>query len=200
MGNVTHVSSPKEINIATNLSSSRAKVFLESRFYIRDALSKLFDLNPLEIPLRANPGEPPTLPKGMGYVSMSHCQDACIICWNKERIGIDIECSDRNFNYKRLAQKYFYQKIINNSELNKYYILKQWSAIEAAIKWDSGKLSKDIKYWQYKNYKKNLYHIKKKLTVNLNQFSFLKWTISIASQNDLYSSNNIICNNIGHIK
>ena len=66
MGNVTHVSSPKEINIASNLSSSRAKVFLESRFYIRDALSKLFDVNPLEIPLRANPGEPPTLPKGMG--------------------------------------------------------------------------------------------------------------------------------------
>ena len=196
MGNVTHVSSPKEINIASNLSSSRAKVFLESRFYIRDALSKLFDLNPLEIPLRANPGEPPSLPKGMGYVSMSHCQDACIICWNKERIGIDIECSDRNFNYKGLAQKYFYQKIINNSELNKYDILKQWSAIEAAIKWDRGKLSKDIKHWQYKNFKKNIFHKKKKLTVNLNQFSFLKWTISIASQNNLYSSINIICNNI----
>ena len=199
MGNFTHVSSPKEINIASNLSSSRAKVFLESRFYIRDALSKLFDLNPLEIPLRANPGEPPTLPQGMGYVSMSHCQDACIICWNKERIGIDIECSDRNFNYQGLAQKYFYQEIINNSELNKYDILRQWSAIEAAIKWDRGKLSKDIKYWRYKNYKKNIFHIKKKLTVNLNQFSFLKWTISIASQNDLYSSTNIICNNIRHI-
>ena len=196
MGNVTHVSSPKEINIASNLSSSRAKVFLESRFYIRDALSRLFDLKPLEIPLRANPGEPPTLPIGMGYVSMSHCQDACIICWNKERIGIDIECSDRNFNYKGLAQKYFYQKIINNSELSKYDILKQWSAIEAAIKWDRGKLSKDIKYWRYKNYKKNIFHTKKKLLVNLNQFSFLKWTISIASKNDLYSSINIICNNI----
>ena len=90
MGNVTHVSSPKEINVASNLSSSRAKVFLESRFYIRDALSKLFDLNPLEIPLRAYPGEPPTLPKGMGYISMSYCQNACIICWNQERIGINI--------------------------------------------------------------------------------------------------------------
>ena len=200
MGNVTHVSSPKEINIASNLSLSRAKVFLESRFYIRDALSKLFDLNPLEIPLRAYPGEPPTLPKGMGYISMSHCQDACIICWNKERIGIDIECSDRDFNYKMLAQKYFNPKIINNSELNKYDILKQWSAIEAAIKWDRGKLSKDIKYWQSKNYKKTISHTKKKLTVNMDQFSFLKWTISIASQNDLYSSINIICNNIGHIK
>ena len=196
MGKVTHVSTPKEINIASNLSSSRAKVFLESRFYIRDALSHLFDLNPLEIPLNSYPGESPALPKGMGYLSMSHCQDACIICWNKEKIGIDIECSDRNFNYKGLAQKYFYQKIINNSELKKYDILKQWCAIEAAIKWDRGKLSKDIKYWQYKKYKKNIFHIKKKLKVNLNQFSFLRWTISIASQNDPYSSINIICNNI----
>ena len=124
MRNVTHVSTPHEINIASNLSSSRSKVFLESRFYIRDALSNLFDLNPLKIPLQANPGEPPSLPYGMGYISMSHCQDACIVCWNKERIGIDIECSDRNFNYKGLAQKYFYQEIINNSELNKYDILK----------------------------------------------------------------------------
>ena len=198
-GNVTHVSSPKEINIASNLSSSRAKVFLESRFYIRDALSNFFDLNPLEIPLRANPGEPPSLPKGMGYISMSHCKDACIICWHKEKIGIDIEFSDRNFNYKSLAKKYFYKKNINESELNKRNILKEWSAIEAAIKWDRGKLSKDIKYWKYKNYKKNIFHMEKKLTVNLNQFSFLKWTISIASQNDLYSSMNIICNNIRHI-
>ena len=200
MSNVTHVSTPHEMNIASNLSLSRSQVFLESRFYIRDALSNLFDLNPLKIPLKANPGEPPSLPNGMGYISMSHCQDACIVSWNKERIGIDIECSERNFNYQGIAQKYFYKKIINNSELNKYDILKQWSAIEAAIKWDRGKLSKDIKYWKYKNFKKNIFHIEKKLTVNLNQFSFLKWTISIASQNDLYSSNNIICNNIGHIK
>ena len=199
MGNVTHVSSPKEINIASNLPSSRAKIFLASRFYMRDALSKLFYLNPLEIPLRANPGEPPSLPKGMGYISMSHCEDACIICWNRKRIGIDIECSERNFNYKGIAEKYFYKNIVNNSELNKYDILKQWSAIEAAIKWDRGKLSKDIKYWKYKNNKKNIFHIDKKSTINLNQFSFLKWIISIASQNDLYSSINIICNNIRHI-
>ena len=199
MGNFTHVSTPNEINIASNLSSSRAKIFLESRFYIRDALSTLLNLDPFEIPLKAYPGEPPTLPKGMGYISMSHCQDACIICWNKVRIGIDIEFSNRDFNYKGLAKKYFYKENINDSKFNKYNILKEWSAIEAAIKWDRGKLSKDIKYWRYKNYKKNIFHSKKKLTVNLNQFSFLKWTISIASQNDLYSYTNIICNNIRHI-
>ena len=28
-------------------------------------------------------------------------------------------------------------------------ILNQWCAIEAAIKWDHGKLAKDINQWQY---------------------------------------------------
>jgi len=198
MGDVTHVSTPNEINIASNLTSSRAKVFLASRFYIRDALSNLFNLKPSEIPLKANPGEPPTLPKGMGYISMSHSQDACIVCWNKERIGIDLEFSDRSFNHKGLAKKYFYKRIINNSEFNKYNILREWSAIEAAIKWDRGKLSKDIKYWDYRNYEKKILHTKKNLKVNLDQFSYLKWIISIASQNDIHSSINIVCNNISY--
>ena len=196
MGNVTHVSTPNEINIASNLSSSRAKVFLESRFYIRDALSNLFDLKPLDIPLKSNPGEPPTLPEGMGYISMSHCRDACIICWNREKIGIDIECSDRNFNYKGLAKKYFYKKFTDDYNLKRYSILKEWNAIEAAIKWDRGKLSKDLKYWQYKNNEKNIFHVKKNLIVNLEQFSFLNWTISIVSENDIYYSINIICTDI----
>ena len=28
-------------------------------------------------------------------------------------------------------------------------ILNQWCAVEAAIKWDHGKLAKDINDWQY---------------------------------------------------
>ena len=185
---VKHVSTINEINIASNLPSSRAKVFLESRFYMREALSNLLHLDPLKIPLTANPGEPPTLPKGMGYISLSHCQDACIICWSNKNIGIDIECSNRNFNYEGLAKKYFHTK-----KMNKFNILKEWCAIEAAIKWDRGKLSKDIKNWKYRNCKKIIFHTKKKLKVNLNQFSFSKWIISIATQNDIGSSTNIIC-------
>ena len=190
---VTHVSTQNEMDIAAKLSATRAKVFLESRFYIRDALSNLFNINPLEIPLTANPGEAPTLPKGMGYISLSHCKDACIVCWHKEKIGIDIECSDRNFNYRGLAKKYLHQKNINDSKLNKYNVLKEWSAIEAAIKWDRGKLSKDIKYWCYGNLEKNIFHTKKNLKVNLNQFTFLKWIISLAFQEDIKSSTNLIC-------
>ena len=110
MGSSIHVSTSKETQIASRLSQKRAKIFLESRFYIRKSLSSIFDIHPLKIPLTANPGEAPILPKEMGNISISHCDDACIICWHKKKVGIDIERSDRNFNYINLAEKYFNQK------------------------------------------------------------------------------------------
>ena len=59
--------------------------FLESRAYIRQCLGNLFNLNPLEIPIIANPGEPPKLPKGMGHCSFSHCNDAIILVWHEKK-------------------------------------------------------------------------------------------------------------------
>ena len=54
----------EEIKTAKTLSGLRSKVFLETRAYLRQSLSSLFDLDPIEIPLNALPGEPPKLPKG----------------------------------------------------------------------------------------------------------------------------------------
>ena len=183
MGCVTHVSTSSELQIASKLSQPRAKIFLETRYYMRDALSALFNINPLKIPITANPGKPPKLPNGMGYISISHCKDAFIIGWYREKIGIDIERSDRDFNYQKLAEKYFREENIKNYALNKYLILKEWSAIEAAIKCDRGKLSKDIKEWKYKINKDTLYHKSKQIKLNLIQIPFLDWTISIAYKN-----------------
>ncbi len=197
MGCVTHVSTSSELQIASNLSQARAKVFLESRYYMRNALSTLFDINPMEIPITANPGEPPNLPNGMGYISISHCKDAFIIGWHREKIGIDIERSDRDFNYQKLVKKYFQEENISNDNLNRYLILKEWSAIEAAIKYDRGKLSRDIKEWKYQINKKNLYHISKKIKLNYIQISLLDWTISIAYKNKIeYDLPIIICSNL----
>ena len=67
--------------------------------------------------------------------------------------------------------------------MNKYLILKEWSAIEAAIKYDKGKLSRDIKEWKYQINDKILYHKSKKIKLNLIQIPFLDWTISIAYKN-----------------
>ena len=72
MGCVTHVSTSSELKIASNLSTVRAKIFLETRFYMRDALSTLFKINPMKVPITALPGQPPKLPNGMGYISISH--------------------------------------------------------------------------------------------------------------------------------
>jgi len=197
MGLLKHVSTSSELQIASNLSQARAKIFLETRYFMRDALSALFNIEPIRIPIIAPPGKPPKLPKGMGFISISHCKDAFIMGWHHEKIGIDIERSDRDFNYQSLAKKYFQQENIKNSNLNKSLILKEWSAIEAAIKYDRGKLSKDIKEWIYQKDEENLYHKSKKIKLNLTQLAFLDWIISIACKNkNSYRTPKIICSNL----
>ncbi len=197
MGYVTHVSTSSELRIASNLSQARAKIFLETRYYMRDALSALFNINPMKVPIKAHPGKPPELPNGMGYISISHCKDAFIVGWHRENIGIDIERSDRDFNYQKLANKYFQKENVKNFNMNKYLILKEWSAIEAAIKYDKGTLSRDIKEWKHEINKRNLYHKSKRIKLDLIQIPFLDWTISIAFKNNaLYELPQIICSNL----
>ena len=197
MSYVTHVSTSNELQIAANLSKARAKIFLETRYYMRDALSALFNISPLKIPITAHPGEPPKLPDGMGYISISHCKDAFIIGWHKDNIGIDIERSDRNFSYKKLAKKYFSQDNIKSYNLNQLSILQEWSAMEAAIKYDRGKLSKDIKEWKYQKNKESIYHKSKKIKLSIIQLPFLDWTISIAIKNKIiYDLPKVICSDV----
>ena len=197
MGYVTHGSTSTELQIASHLSQAKAKIFLETRYYMRDALSALFNINPIKIPITAHPGKPPKLPKGMGYISISHCRDAFIIGWHRENIGIDIERSDRDFNYQNLAKKYFQKENIKNYNFNRYLILKEWSAIEAAIKCERGKLSRDIKEWKYQLNQEKLYHKSKKIKLNLMQIAFLDWTISIAYKNKIsFDAPKIICSNL----
>ena len=124
---VKDVATVEEINIAKNLSISRSKIFLETRAYLRQSLSTLFNLDPLEIPINAHPGEPPSLPSGMGNISLSHCKDAIIVVWHKNKIGIDIERTDRDFDHIKFAEKYFFHtnKSIQNNNLKKNLILKE---------------------------------------------------------------------------
>ena len=158
----------KEIKTAKKLTGLKSKVFLETRGYLRQSLSTLFDLDPLEIPINAHPGEPPTLPSGMGNISLSHCKDAITIVWHTSKIGIDIERTDRDFNHIKFAKKYFFHtnKSNHNNYLTKKMILNQWCAVEAAIKWDHGKLAKDINHWQFFEKPKELIHNKKNIQLN----------------------------------
>ena len=192
---VQDVATLKELEIAKRLSKHRAKIFLESRAYIRKSLGTLFNLNPLEIPIIANPGEPPELPIGMGHLSFSHCNNAITLVWHEKKIGIDIETIDRKFNYEKLAEKYcFYSKKSNyTGKLDKSSVLNEWCAIEAAIKWDHGMLAKDLKDWQYSEKYKTLFHRKKKITLKYTQFNFYKWTISLAYNEMSNFKPSVIC-------
>jgi len=105
---VQDVATIEEIQTAKKLTNSRSKIFLETRAYLRRSLSTLFDLDPLEIPINAHPGEPPSLPSGMGNISLSHCKDAITIVWHKDKIGIYIKRTDRNFNHIKFAKKYIF--------------------------------------------------------------------------------------------
>ena len=158
-------------------------------------MGTFFNLNPLEIPIVANPGEPPELPNGMGYISFSHSDGAIILVWHENKIGIDMERTDRKFNYERLAKKYFIKSNIVNRkiQLNKNFILNQWCATEAAIKWDHGKLSEDIKEWQYFEDEKILFHKKKKINLKFTQVNFYQWTIFLAYKEIPQSIQNILC-------
>ncbi len=189
------VATIKEIKTAKNLSSSRSKIFLETRAYLRKSLSTLFDLDPLKIPINAQPGEPPTLPSGMGNISLSHCKDAITIVWHKSKIGIDIERTDRDLNYVKFAEKYFLNtnKSIDNNYLTKNMILNQWCAVEAAIKWDHGKLAKDINNWQFFEKPKKLIHNKKNIHLNYSQINFHNWTIALAYEEKTSFNPEIIC-------
>ena len=75
--------------------------------------------------------------------------------------------------------------------------MKEWRAIEAAIKYDRGKLSKDIKEWKYEINNENLYHKSKKIKLRLIQMSFLDWTVSVAYKNkNSLNLPKIICSNL----
>jgi len=184
----------QEIKTAEKLSGSRSKVFLETRGYLRQSLATLFDLHPLEIPINARPGEPPILPHGMGSVSLSHCKDALTIVWHKSKIGIDIERTDRNFNYIKFAEKYFFHtNKSTHNKLTKNMILNQWCAVEAAIKWDHGKLAKDINHWEYFEKPKKLIHKKKNIHLTYSQINFNDWTIALAYEEKTSFNPEIIC-------
>ena len=189
------VATLEEIEIAKKLSETRAKLFLESRYYIRLSLSTLFNKDPLKIPIDANPGEPPKLPIEMGNISLSHCKDAIVVAWHRSKIGIDIERRDRNFNYIKIFEKYFTHtnKSKNYDNLSRTNILNQWCAVEAAIKCDHGRLAKDLENWQYFENKKKLIHKKKNLHLNFSQINFHNWTITLVCKEKNFMNRLFIC-------
>ena len=186
-----------EKKISTNLSSFKAKEFIYSRGYARYALSSLFNIDPLEVPMFSMPGEQPKLIDGWGNISFSHCRDAFTVAWSSEKIGIDLERSDRKFDYEKLCQKYFlksekmnYEKLKDNDQ--RVYVLENWIMKEASYKWQSEKKSFDIFDWEW-NRDSNLSSNKKlNKELNFTLIRYKEWSIGISSE---LIKNHIICVN-----
>jgi len=157
-------------------------------------------LKPLEIPLKADPGEPPSLAEGLGYLSMSHCSDALLIGWSSAKIGVDIERKDRQFQAQKLSKRFFSQSEnceMKNLTLNqaKELALKRWVIKEAAIKWQSGKIATNINQWIWEN--KSLFAYNKRLGHKVKIYERIhdQWTYAIALDEDSVTREPIICLN-----
>ena len=72
-------------------------------------------------------------------------------------------------------------------------ILNQWCAVEAAIKWDQGKLAEDINHWQFFEKPKELIHNKKNIHLNYSKINFHNWTIALAYEEKTSFNPEIIC-------
>ncbi len=183
---------------SNQLPDKRSIGYKHSRGCLREALSNFWKVDALEIPLIASPGKPPKLANGWGYVSISHCDDALLIGWSKYRLGLDIERADRQFAARSLSQRYFTElEQIELKQLNKKklytYTLQKWVKKEAAIKWQRGKLAKDLRQWEVSIDSKLAVHRRLGYKVNVFSLNYQAWIIGIASYNHINNISKLIC-------
>ena len=188
----------QEIRWKNKLSSIRSLQFEHSRGYVREALSHTFKKPPLEIPLKSPPGLPPELPEEMGFVSFSHCKDVLIISWSLQKIGVDIERSDRFFKAKKILNGYFSNKEkqlfkdLKDYELNSE-VLKLWVRKEAAIKWQQGSIFSDLSKWNLNLFTNKLENKEDGYIVESIFLNYEDWYISIACNNNSEEGKLIFC-------
>ena len=139
---------------AAELTPSRSQRFLASRSWIRSCLAVKHGVQPLQVPLEAPPGAPPQLQSGWGYVSLSHCADACLLGWSQQPIGVDLERCDRAIpSAFSLIHRFFTRpeqielRDLKGEQLRQEF-LNRWLLKEAAIKWQQGSLAQDLRFWQ----------------------------------------------------
>ena len=192
--------SSEEKKWVTKLTPEKGFIYHLSRGCLRNVMSNLTGIDPLGIPLKADPGKPPLLAKGWGHISMSHCSDALLIGWSSAKIGVDIERKDRQVQAHKLSKRFFNQ--YENCEIEnltpfqaKELVLKRWVVKEAAIKWQSGKIATNINQWIWKNNSSVAYHKKLGHKVKVYEQNQDQWTYAIALDEDSITYKPIICMN-----
>ena len=141
---------------------------------MRNVLSKILGIRPLDVPLESLPGKPPLLKCGLGNISLSHCKDALFIGWSSNKIGVDIERKDRKFQFKNVSERYFFKRrkksYLKNLKADKLRlsILNLWVLKEASIKWQKGTIIRDLSLWKINKNYNFAYH--QTLNISLNTF------------------------------
>ena len=192
--------SRKEEKWVKALTGEKSWTYHFTRGCIRSVISIMTGSDPLEVPLKADPGKPPLLAEGWGHISISHCHDALLIGWSNEKIGVDIERKDRKFEATKLSKRFFTQyencEIENlTSSQAKKQILKRWTVKEAAIKWQRGKISTNLNQWIWENNSSFAYHKKLGYKVKIHEQEYNEWTYAIALNQNSLVNNPIICIN-----
>ena len=185
---------------ALELSGKRSREYQHSRGYIRQALSELWQIPALNIPLYAPPGKSPQLSEGWGHISISHCCDALFIGWSPKRIGVDIERIDRRFNPEKLAKRYFSKKEIDTlNDLRKEDLriatLQNWVIKEAAIKWQQASLAGNISEWSFCKTSNLMIHASLGHKVGLHRIEYDSWYIAITYDHKFHLHTPIACLN-----
>jgi len=178
--------SKTEQEYSNALSERRKNSYIYSRTCIRTALSQVFSLKPIDIPLDAPPSKPPLLPKDYGFVSLSHCIDATIVGWSRNNIGVDIERRDRKTKLNLISNKIFTSKEIKFfSEINNYKeksikFLEYWVIKESLIKRERDSFFKSINKWNWDYNSKAAFNISKRKFVKVKKILFKDWIIGLA--------------------
>ena len=187
----------QERDWSKNLPEKRKKKFLISRSYLREMLSSILKISKLDVPLFSPPGMPPTLRgEGLGFVGISYSFNYFLIAWGPNKFGIDLEKIDRNFQAKKIVEKYFTEKekkVLNNSNDFRSNVLRYWVSKEAAIKYDRGSLSKDIMNWELNENLNLIFNKKKNYELPLKIFAFNNHYIAIVSKDPSMKKMPFIC-------
>ena len=188
----------QEAKYANQLSRKKFRQYQHSRGYVREALSKIWEVPALEIPLDAPPGQPPKLAEGWGHVSFSHCCDRLLIGWSPKEIGVDVERADRSFKADQISNRYFSQaekQLLSNlkGERLRTAVLKKWVNKEAAIKWQRGSLSMDIGKWELSKKSNIAIHNTLGYKIGVHGCYYNAWYIAIAFDNKFHKNPIIIC-------
>ena len=125
-----------------------------SRAALRRRLAPLLGCGPLELPLHAPPGQPPRLPAGAGWVSLSHSGAGLLIGYAPQPIGVDLEWAARPLRPRALLARFFPPQEARQLEgldgpRLREAVLRSWVLKEAAIKWRRRSLAAELGSWLF---------------------------------------------------